>query len=389
MSRILLSAPDFSDVERASVNALFDRQVHDKNALAGQFLFERDRLDAFAAAVCDYTGFKHAYAVSSGTSAMHLAMIILDIGPGDEVWSTSMTFMGGISPVVLVGAVPVFFDLSRDDWAIDLDLVSNELEKASRANRLPKAIVSTDLYGQATDMKQLSGIAAAYGVPVISDSAEGLGAFFGDGVHAGKGAKVAILSFNTNKIITSAGGGMILSDEEWITAKAAKLANQARETALHYQHEEIGFNYRMSQISAAIGLAQFGSIEKRVARRRDVFQRYHERLGGLPGVRFMPEPRGHRSTRWLSCMTVDPIEAGLGKDDVIAVCQASNIETRPLWKPMHMQPVFQRMNAEFRGSGVCEELFATGLCLPSGSTLTVDETDRVIGAIASAFAAVG
>lgn len=372
MQEIKLSAPDFSDREREHVAALFDDPL---------FLLKPDTLNTFARAMCDVTGFAHAYPVSSGTTAMHLALVALGIGAGDEVWTTSMTFMGGVSPLTLVGARPVFVDIAPDSWTIDCDLLEEELAKAASENRLPKAIIPTDLYGQASDMDRLVAMAERYGLVLVSDSAEGLGARCRDR-HAGKGARAAILSFNTNKIITSAGGGMILSDDPAIVGHAAKLANQARENVLHYQHEEIGFNYRMSPISAVIGRAQLETLEARIARRRAIFARYAEALAGVPGIGFMPEPAWSRSTRWLSCMTIDPGTAGLARDDVIAACAAAGIETRPLWKPMHLQPVFQRMGTRFFGSGLCERLFDTGLCLPSGSGMTGDEIERVVAALA-------
>ncbi len=372
MTEIKLSAPDFSTAERDRVFRLFDDPL---------FLFKQDQLREFAEDMCAYTGFEHAYPVASGTAAMHLAMIVTGIGPGDHVWSTSMTFMGGISPVTLVGAIPTFIDLDAKSWSIDCDLLEEELAKANRENRLPNAIVSTDLYGQASDMDRLVELCERYGVLLISDTAEALGARY-KGRHAGKGAKVAILSFNNNKVMATAGGGMVLSDEKWITDKANKLANQARENVLHYQHEEIGYNYRMSQISAAIGIEQLKALDPKIERRRVIFERYQDALGHIEGVSFMPEPDWSRSTRWLTCMVVDKAKAGISSSDLISACTNNKVETRPLWKPMHMQPVFQRMGAQLLGRGLCEALFANGLCIPSGSTLTDSEQDLVIETIA-------
>jgi pyridoxal phosphate-dependent aminotransferase EpsN len=366
MTGIKLSAPDFRNEERERINALFDNPL---------FLFEQNELRQFASDICEYTGIKYGYPVASGTAAMHLAMIICGIERGDHVWSSSMTFMGGISPVTLVGAVPTFIDLSPGSWVIDCDLLEEELAKADARNELPKAIVSTDLYGQGCDMDRLSALSERYGVAIISDSAEGLGAGYKDR-HAGKGAKVTILSFNNNKIITSAGGGMLLSDEEWIVKKAEKLANQARENVLHYQHEEIGFNYRMSQISAAMGIEQLKTIQEKIDRRRNIFDGYAKTVGSYEGVEMMPEPEWSRCTRWLSCLTVDEAVTGVNKDKLIQACANKNIETRPLWKPMHMQPVFE--GTKFLGTGVCEKLFATGMCLPSGSGMSDGEHKTVI-----------
>jgi pyridoxal phosphate-dependent aminotransferase EpsN len=374
MDDIKLSAPDFRGNERQRVNRLFDDPL---------FLFQQTELKQFAEDICAYTGIQHGYPVASGTAAMHLAMIICGIERDDHVWSSSMTFMGGISPVTLVGAVPTFIDLSPDSWVIDCDLLEEELAKADARNALPKAIVSTDLYGQGCDMDRLTALCEQYGVILISDSAEGLGAHYKDR-HAGKGAKITILSFNNNKIITSAGGGMLLSDEEWIVKKAEKLANQARENVLHYQHEEIGFNYRMSQISAAIGIEQLKSIEDKIEKRRLIFDNYTDALGCLDGIEMMPEPEWSRGTHWLSCLTVDEAVMGVDKDRLIKACAGNSIETRPLWKPMHMQPVFK--GTKFLGSGVCEELFATGMCLPSGSSMTNAQQNKIIDTLKAELA---
>lgn len=339
-------------------------------------------LDRFESDMRTYTGIAHAVAVSSGTAAMHLALRELGVGPGDEVWTTSMTFMGGVSPIIFQGATPVFFDITRDSWTIDLDLVSRELQQAARAGRLPKVIIPTDLYGQPCDVERLVDIAAAYDVAVVSDSAEAIGAFIG-GRHAGKGARAAIFSFNGNKIITTSGGGMLMSDDKRLIDRARHLSTQAREPAVHYEHVEVGYNYRMSNVCAAIGVGQLEQIELKVARRRRIFERYRAALEDVAGLDFMPEATGARSTRWLTCVTLDPASTGLSRENLQVALEAGNIEARPLWKPMHMQPVFS--STRFVGEGVCEELFATGLCLPSGSGMSDDDQDRVIDAVQAAI----
>ncbi|MBL4756922.1 MAG: aminotransferase class I/II-fold pyridoxal phosphate-dependent enzyme [Rhizobiales bacterium] len=371
--KIFLSPPDISGRERVLVDEVFDSNFI---APAGEMLtrFEND--------MCAYTGIKHAVALSSGTAALHLALRIAGIGPGDEVWTSSMTFIGGASPIIYLGAVPVFFDLSPDSWTIDCDLLEENLKEAAHSGKLPKAIVPTDLYGQSCDLDRLVDLSAQFDVPIIADSAEALGAFF-KGRHAGKGTHSAILSFNGNKIITTSGGGMLLSDDPKTIEYARKLSTQAREPVVHYEHTEIGYNYRMSNVCAAIGVGQLEQIEEKITKRRAIFERYVEAFSKFQGVGFMPEPKDRRSSRWLTCLTIDPDMQDARLDNILSVCDAAQIEVRPLWKPMHMQPVFA--NTRFVGSGFCERLFATGLCLPSGSALSGQDQDRVIDIITGAL----
>ncbi len=368
MARIFLSAPDISGRERQLVSQAFDSNYV---APAGSMLTE------FEQAMCAYTGAKHAVAVASGTAALHLALRIAGVSKGDEVWTSSMTFIGGASPIIYLGATPVFFDLSPASWTIDCDLLEAELEKASVAGTLPKAIVPTDLYGQSSDMQYLKSLSDKYGVQIICDSAEALGALQNER-HAGSMARAFILSFNGNKMITTSGGGMLLSDDNEFVDRARYLSTQARQPVVHYEHTEIGYNYRMSNICAAIGIGQLEQIEQKVAKRRAVFEKYIAAFGKHNCVEFMPEPTGSRSTRWLTCMSIDPA-SGVTSQDILAACETAEIEVRPLWKPMHMQPVFK--SAKFIGSGFCETLFERGLCLPSGSGMRPDEQDRVIEAV--------
>lgn len=365
MFEIFLSAPDVAedDAALASEAVLNNRGKPDLSMLAR---FEKD--------LSDYTGFGHVAGLSSGTAALHLALLVTGVGKGDEVWTSSMTFMGGVSPIVFVGATPVFVDLAASSWTIDCDILEEELRNANRQNRLPKAILATDLYGQTCDMNRLSSMCERYGVILISDAAETLGAFHA-GRHAGHGATVVGLSFNVNKIITTFGGGALLSDDKAIIDRAKYYATQARQHAIHYQHTEIGYNYRLSDVSAGIGVAQLKTIESRVKRRREIFSRYHGALSARSAVSFMPEPSDRRSTRWLTCVALDQ-DFAIRPAEVIEACKAAAIEMRPLWKPMHMQPVFGE--SRFVGPGLCERLFATGLCLPSGTTMSNDQQDRVI-----------
>lgn len=373
MTRIHLSAPHIAGRERRLVDEVFESNYV---APAGKML------DRFEADLSQYTGVAHCVALSSGTAALHLALLNLGLRPGDEIWTSSMTFMGGVSPITFVDARPVFFDLDPGRWTLDPGLLADELRKAAAQNRLPKAIVPTDLYGQACDLAAINAVAAGYGVPVICDSAEALGAF-DHGQHAGRGAKAMVLSFNGNKIITSSGGGALLSDDREFIARARYLSTQARQPVPHYEHTEIGYNYRLSNVSAAIGVGQLEQIEEKVARRRQIFSRYEAELGGLAGLAFMPEPEGLRSTRWLTCLTINPAEAGIAANEIGKQLETADIESRPLWKPMHMQPVFA--GARMVGGQVCEALFANGLCLPSGSGMTDEEQTRVISAVKSCW----
>lgn len=374
MSRIFLSAPHISGRERELVSEVFDSNYV---APTGEMLVR------FESAVSEYCGIEHAVALSSGTAAIHLALLILGVGKGDEVWTSSMTFVGGVSPITYVGATPVFFDLSEETWVIDTGLLEESLASAAKENRLPKAIIPTDLYGQACDLAVIMAMAEKYGVPVISDSAEALGAFIGDR-HAGKGANAAVFSFNGNKIITTSGGGMLLSDDKSFIDRALYLSTQARQPFIHYEHTEIGYNYRLSNVCAAIGVGQLECIEDKITARRNIFDTYVDELKSIGQFRFMPEPDQYRSTRWLTCAMLEGDDTPIQLQKLYTLCEESEIEIRPLWKPMHMQPVFT--GSKFVGSGVCEKLSSSGVCLPSASGMTESEQERVIDTIRQAVA---
>jgi pyridoxal phosphate-dependent aminotransferase EpsN len=337
------------------------------------------QLDAFEASVKEYIEADvHCVGLSSGSSALHLALRIAGVGAGDEVWISSMTFAGGIFPVNYLNAKPRFFDLDPNSWTIDTARLSEELAKAARENRLPKAIVPTDLYGQSVDLDPLEALAEQYGVRLIVDSAESLGASYKNGRKAGTGGDAAILSFNGNKIITTSGGGMLVTTHKAWADEARFLATQARDAAPHYEHSTYGYNYRLSNICAAIGLGQMEVLDARVARRREIFARYKAALS-RPGIVFMPEPEGLHSTRWLTTLTIDPTETSVTREDIRLMLLEHQIESRPLWKPMHMQPLYA--GAPYHGAGVDERLFANGLCLPSGSDMTDEQQDEVIARI--------
>ena len=365
--RIYLSRPHMSGHEEKCV----------AEAFASNFVAPLGpQLDAFEASVKEYLGADvHCVGLSSGSSALHLALRIAGVGAGDEVWISSMTFAGGIFPVNYLNAKPRFFDLDPDSWTIDSVRLSEELAKAARENRLPKAIVPTDLYGQSVDLEPLEALAEQYGVRLIVDSAESLGAIYKNGRKAGTGGDAAILSYNGNKIITTSGGGMLITRHKAWADEARFLATQARDPAPHYEHSTFGYNYRLSNICAAIGVGQMMVLEERVARRREIFARYETALA-RPGITFMPEPKGLRSTRWLTALTIDPKETGVSREDIRLMLLEHQIESRPLWKPMHMQPLYA--GTPYHGSGVDERLFELGLCLPSGSDMSNEQQDEVI-----------
>jgi len=366
--RIYLSRPHMSGAERRYVEAAFE-----SNFIAPL----GPQLDAFEASVSDYLGgAHHCVGLSSGSAALHLALRIAEIGRGDRVWISSMTFAGGIFPLLYMEARPVFFDLSSDSWTLDCDLLEDRMETAAKAGALPKAVVPTDLYGQSVDIDRLEAICARHDVTLILDSAESLGARSRGGRPAGTGGDAAILSFNGNKIITTSGGGMLVTRSKWIADEARFLSTQARDRAPHYEHSTFGYNYRLSNVCAAIGLGQMEVLDQRVDRRRAIARTYMEMLD-RPGIGFMPEPEGYRSTRWLTSLTIDPEVLGVTREDIRLKLLEYQIESRPLWKPMHMQPLFA--GTEYIGTGIDEALFEKGLSLPSGSDMTDDQQAEVIG----------
>lgn len=370
--KIYLSKPHMSGQEEILVKEAFET-----NYIAPL----GPHLDAFEESVSDYLGKDlHCVGLSSGTAALHLALIISGVNEGDEVWVSSMTFAGGVFPINYIGAIPRFFDLDPETWCIDVNILSDELSKAANENRLPKAIIPTDLYGQSVDLKSLEELSKKYEVPLVVDSAESLGAEYLDGRKAGSGGDIAILSFNGNKIITSSGGGMIVTkNKEWAD-KARFFSTQARDKALHYQHSSIGYNYRLSNISAAIGLGQMSVLDDRVNRRREIFDLYSKDLN-FDGFNFMPEPKGYRSSRWLTTLTINSDIVGKTHLDIIKHLDSRKIESRPLWKPMHLQPIFKDL--PYHGSGFDESLFNSGICLPSSSNMSLEEQEEIIDLVSN------
>ncbi len=336
------------------------------------------QVDAFEAEFAAAVGAPHALALSSGTAALHLALIHLGIGPGDEVLVSTLTFSASANPVVYLGAKPVFIDSERVSWNLDPALVCEAIERKARQGRLPKAVIPVHLYGQSADLDPILAICARYEIPVIEDAAEALGATY-RGRSPGTLGRVGIFSFNGNKIITTSGGGMLISPDKELIEHARKLAQQARDPAPHYQHSEIGYNYRLSNVLAAIGRGQLEVLGERVQRKREIFDAYRQLLGDLPGIAFMPEAPWGRSTRWLTVITVDPDQFGATREEIRLALEAENIESRPLWKPMHLQPVFR--DCEVMGGAVAEDLFRDGLCLPSGTAMTNSDLERVAGVV--------
>jgi len=331
---------------------------------------------AFEAAVAETTGFLTTLATASGTAALHLGYRVLDVQPGDEVWVPTATFVASVAPAVQMGAVPRFLDATGPGYTLDPGLLAEALSRAARRGRLPRVVVPVDLYGQSCDIEAISAACDRWGVAVMCDSAAAMGSTGRAGLHAGRGARLAAFSFNGNKIVTTGGGGALASDDPALLGRARALAAQAREPASHYQHETTGYAYGLSSVLAAIGLAQLPSLASRVARRREIFSTYVERLGDLPGLAFLAEPGWGRSNRWLSVLLIDPRVFGADREAVRRALDAAGIESRPAWKPLHLQPAFR--DAPRSGGARAAELFERGLCLPSGSAMTPAEQARVI-----------
>jgi pyridoxal phosphate-dependent aminotransferase EpsN len=338
------------------------------------------QVDAFEEEFCEKIGAQYAVAVSSGTAALHLALKLVDVGPDDEVMTSNLTFIGSASPITYLGAKPIFVDSDQESWNIDPMLLTKELRKRATQGRLPKAVVLVHLYGQCADIDPILEACDRYGVVLIEDAAEALGATY-QGRSAGTIGKTGIFSFNGNKIITTSSGGMVVSSDVELIEKARFLSQQARDPAPHYEHSQIGFNYRMSNILAAIGRGQLRVLADRVESRRKIFTYYETALGEVSGIEFMPEPSYGRCTRWLTCLTIDPDKFGADRESVRLALESENIEARPVWKPMHMQRVFK--GCECIGGEVAEDLFKRGLCLPSGTGMTEEDLNSIISVILS------
>jgi dTDP-4-amino-4,6-dideoxygalactose transaminase len=371
MSRLYLSPPHMGDDERRLLLEAFD-----SNWIAPL----GPHVDAFERELGTVTGMPHVAALSSGTSAIHLALVILGVQPGDEVIVSSFTFAATANAVRYVGAVPVFIDSDEATWNMDPALLREELKDAAKRGKMPKAIIPVDLYGQCADYDPILETAAAHGVPVVEDAAEALGATY-KGKPAGQFGVMSALSFNGNKIITTSGGGALLSRDAALVARTRFLATQARDTAPHYEHSEIGYNYRLSNLLAAVGRGQLRTLRERVAARRRNFDFYTRAFSDLPGISMMPEAPYGEGTHWLTCIVVNAGEFGASHEDIRLALEREDIEARPLWKPMHLQPVFR--DCRVRGGSVSANLFARGLCLPSGSGMSDADLERVAAIVRS------
>lgn len=367
--RIYLSPPDMSDTERAALLKAFD-----SNWIAPL----GPEVDAFEKELAEEVGVADAAALSSGTAALHLALVLLDVGPGEEVWTSTLTFAATANAIRYVGGTPVFIDSERDSWNLDSSLLAEALDDAAARNVLPKALITVDLYGQCPDYDRILATCAEHGVPVIEDAAEALGATY-RGKPAGSFGMMSALSFNGNKIITTSGGGALLADDTTLVARARNLASQARQPTPHYEHEEIGYNYRLSNLLAALGRAQLTRLDGFIEKRREVNRRYRQALEHIDGIEFLREAAWGRSNAWITCVLLDEQRLGIGPREVREQLEARNIEARPLWKPMHLQPIYR--GCRVIGGNVAEDLFRRGLCLPSGSSLDREGQSRVIAAL--------
>jgi pyridoxal phosphate-dependent aminotransferase EpsN len=368
--RIFLSPPHMSGREEEYI----------KEAFASNWVAPLGpNVTAFEKEVAAYAGVKGALAVSSGTAAIHLALRLLGIGQGDFVFCSSLTFIGSANPILYLDAIPVFIDSEPDSWNMSPVALEKAFKWAQQTGKLPKAVVIVDLYGQSADYDALLGICNRYGVPVVEDAAEAMGSKY-KGKACGSMGKFGVYSFNGNKIITTSGGGMLLSDDVEALEKALFWATQARDPAPWYQHSEMGYNYRMSNIVAGIGRGQLTVLDDRVKARREVFEHYKKALGDIPGVGFMPEANYGQANRWLTVMTLESTQTSTTPMQIIEALEAENIESRPVWKPMHLQPLFAGCKYFTHGDkeSIADRLFESGLCLPSGSSMTEEEQQRVI-----------
>jgi pyridoxal phosphate-dependent aminotransferase EpsN len=362
---ILLSTPHIGEQELKFVQEAFDTNWV---APVGP------HIDAFEQEFSQVVETKYSAALSSGTAALHLALKLAGVTAGDEVFCSTFTFIASVSPITYLGATPIFIDSDRTSWNMDPNLLATTLAQKDKIGKLPKAVVLVHLYGQSADIEPIMEVCDRYGIPLIEDAAEALGATYKN-TSPGTWGRAGIFSFNGNKIITTSGGGMLVSGDRELISQAKFLATQARDPQPHYEHTKIGFNYRLSNISAGIGRGQLMVLKERVAARRRNFDFYQQTLGDLPGIEFMPEADFGTSTRWLSCLTFDPDIGGIDREQVRLKLLEQKIESRPVWKPMHLQPVFS--NCECANNGVAEDLFQKGLCLPSGSNLTEEDLQRV------------
>lgn len=375
-NRILLSSPHMGGKEQEYIQEAFDT-----NWIAPL----GTNVNGFEQELASYVNVKAASATSSGTGAIHLALDLLGVKTGDKVFCSTLTFIASANPILYLGATPVFIDSEETTWNMSPQALEQALIEAKDNNALPKAVIIVNLYGQSARMDELMALCTEYDVPVVEDAAESLGSLY-KGKHSGTFGIIGIYSFNGNKIITTSGGGMLVSEDEQLISHSRFLATQARDAAKHYQHSVVGYNYRMSNIVAGIGRGQLKVLDERITQKREIFNRYEKAFSSVEGIMMMPELEGTFSNRWLSTMTINPEKIKITPYELIDVLDAANIEARPVWKPLHIQPLFA--NCEFyphsKEKAVSEELFANGICLPSDTKMTIEEQQRVIDVILSA-----
>ena len=366
MSRVFLSPPDVGDEERRMLLKAFD-----SNWIAPT----GPDIDAFEHELAEEAGVAHAVALSSGTAALHLALLLAGVERGDEVLVPSFTFIASAAAATYLGAHPVFIDCSADSWNLDPTLVEEVLTERAARGRRPSAVIAVDLYGETADYLALEALCRRFEVPLIEDSAEALGATH-RGRPAGSFGTAGVFSFNGNKIITTSGGGMLVTQSSQLAERARHLATQAREPFPHFEHVTVGYNYRLSNLLAALGRAQLRGLHSRIERRKQIDEAYGEGLGGLPGVSSMPRTPNGTSNYWLTCILIDPATFGVDRERIRLALEMEDIESRPTWKPLHLQPAFT--GVDFVGPGYCDRVFERGLCLPTGSSLSPADQSRVI-----------
>ncbi|MDA1530431.1 aminotransferase class I/II-fold pyridoxal phosphate-dependent enzyme [Bacillus cereus group sp. TH260-2LC] len=374
--KIYLSSPHMSGNEQKYIKDAFD-----SNWIAPL----GPNVDEFERELASFVGVKGGAAVSSGTAAIHLALRLLDVQKGDTVFCSSFTFVASANPIVYLGAEPVFIDSEPETWNMSPQALAFALHDANKAGKLPKAVILVHLYGQSAKVDEILSLCNQYDVPIIEDAAESLGSTY-KGKASGTFGRFGIYSFNGNKIITTSGGGMLVSDDVEALEKARFLATQAKDPALHYEHSKVGYNYRMSNILAGIGRGQLEVLEDRVRARRSVYKRYYKELSLIPGFYFMPELENTRSNRWLTTLTIDEKESAISSGKLLRTLAEENIEARPMWKPLHLQPLFKgkKYYPHSKNEDMSQYLFQSGICLPSGSNMLEEDQQRVIQGILKA-----
>lgn len=375
--RIFLSSPHMSGLE----------QQYIENAFAENWIAPLGpHVDAFEQELAEYVGAKGAVVLSSGTAAIHMSLLFLGVGRGDVVFCSTLTFAASANPITYLGALPVFIDSEPETWNMSPKALERALKDYHQSGKPPKAVIIVNLYGQSADMDTLLDLCNKYNVPVIEDAAESLGATY-KGRASGVFGQFGIFSFNGNKIITTSGGGAVVSDNLEALKKMRFWATQSRDPARHYQHSEIGYNYRLSNVLAGIGRGQLRVLSQRVAARRAVFDRYYRALGHIKAIEFMPEFPMGRSNRWLTVLTINPRHTDITPNNLLDAFEQENIEGRHVWKPLHLQPVFAQIAyySHEKDNSIADALFYQGVCLPSGSNMMEEEQDRVIRVIKSLF----